>query len=772
MNKRLEKDCRGKINWGIYSLVAIILFHFINNLIWLHLDQTYLLDDAHWHFLFSLRVFDFLRERIFPSLAEISNNYFAFRWHGILVGYLTAPFYFIFGLTQDSAVIISSSIFLSILVLSIYGVGKTLFDKRTGLLSAFLVSMYPLVFNHMRTYMLDLPLTSMVVLSVFLLLKTEGFTSRKYSCLFAVISGLGLLIKFNFALFILGPLAIIIYKLLRKNGFKQTWRNMALVLFIIVLISFRFYGLKFWEVANRIYSCSWFYTINFYPRISFIYILQNYLTVGKDYLFFFLRDCFNNSVSPMLFILFSFGIFANNKHRGILFAWLGFPVFLLAFLFYYPDQSRYFMPVLPVLALISSAGIMTLQSVKLRRMFITLVVGLGCFQYFAISYRIYFLPKQIQMKIPLGHNRSLPIMVFKRDLDMGFRSGVDTFSYPARIEDKNEELLNEILENSNNLQNKINVFFMGSNVRIYQPFIYEAFVRKLPIAINYVPLSEEEKYKDQTLEVYNILRADYVVVTRGRRNQGAPLFIKKRLEESSLFFERNIGKFKLIKEFNFTNGDSLLLYKKKNQNYSRIVKNNLEVFFKDGIVRIVYHGKEITSNVGLEVSFTLEGKHYSNPYFQWSSEFVSHKSLIIYAKAEDLPLLMKWELSLENSRKIDWKVSIDTLLKNKIDNLYLTLFLTPRYTEWESFLGKKEFGSRNIHVFEEIRLLDSRTKSVILYSSKEKTLPKIMFSADNYSDVLPFVKWRNDLRGIGFYVKTKSQPLDKQNIFSGIISFK
>ena len=772
MHKRLEKNSKGKVNWSIYSLTAIILFHLISNFIWLRLDQTYLLDDAHWHFLFSLRVFDSLRQHTFPWLADISNNYFAFRWHGILVGYLTAPFYFILGLTQDSAVTASSSIFFTILMLSIYGVGKVLFDKRVGLLAAFLVSMYPLVFNHMRIYMLDLPLTSMVVLSVLLLLKTEGFTNRKYSCLFAIASGLGLLIKFNFALFILGPLIIILYKFLGKNGFKQVWRNIAVVIFIVVLISFRFYGLKFWEIANRIYSCSWFYAVSFYPKDSLVSILQRCLVMGKDYLLFFLRDCFNNSVSPVLFVLFIFGAVINKRPRGILFAWLVLPLFLLAFLFHYPDQSRYFMPVLPALALISSAGVMTLKSVKLRRMFVILVVAIGCLQYFAVSYRIDFLPKQIQIKIPLLNNRFLPITVLKRDLSLEFRSGLDAFSYPAKIENKNEEILNEILKKSNNLQGKIKVFFMGNNVRFYQPIMYEVLTKKLPIDISHLSLSEEEKYKDQTLEVCSILRADYIVVAKEQRNYCASFFIKRRLEELNLFFEGNIGKFELLKEFNFNNGDSLLLYKKISQNYSRIAKNRLEVSFNDGITKIVYHGKEITSDIGLGVSFTLEGKHYTNPYLQWSSESVSHKCLIVYVKAEELPLLMKWEVNIKNSREIDWKVSMDALLREKIDNLCLTLFLTAGYAEWESPSGKRKFGSRNIHAFEEIKLPDLKTKSVILYSLKEMSLPRVMFSANNSSDGVPFVKWRNDLRATGFYIKTKGQPLNKQSIFSGTISFK
>lgn len=331
MRKRLEKYSDGKINWSIYSLLAIILFHLINNFIWLHLDNTYLFHESYNHFLLSAKVFYYLQQQTFPWLSDILGGVGYFRWHGVLVGYLTAPFYFIFGLTQDSGVMVNSSIFLTILVFSTFGIGKVIFDKRAGLLAAFLVSMYPLVFNHLRVYLLDIPLTSMVALAVLLLLKSENLTNKKYSCLFAVASGFGLLIKFNFVLFILGPLSMALYKIFKKNIFKQAKWNMTIIVFILILLSFGFYRLKFGEVAGRIVECSWLSDHIFYRGDSLASILQRWLILGKDYLPFLLQDCFNNSVLPVFFILFLFGVFTFDGQRKILFIWLALPLFFLAF---------------------------------------------------------------------------------------------------------------------------------------------------------------------------------------------------------------------------------------------------------------------------------------------------------------------------------------------------------------------------------------------------------------------------------------------------------
>jgi len=56
------------------------------------------------------------------------------------------------------------------------------------------------------------------------------------------------------------------------------------------------------------------------------------------------------------------------------------------------------------------------------------------------------------------NNKFSPLTVFNKVLNFGFRSGRDTFSYPVRIENNNEEILNEILRDSDNLQDKIKVF--------------------------------------------------------------------------------------------------------------------------------------------------------------------------------------------------------------------------------------------------------------------------------------------------------------------------
>lgn len=302
--------------------------------------------------------------------------------------------------------------------------------------------------------------------------------------------------------------------------------------------------------------------------------------------------------------------------------------------------------------------------------------------------------------------------------------------------------------------------------------MYKLLVEKSPLLNMLLFISSRINYEDMLFDPYKLTSADFVVLIKEKRaNQYLDSFLKSNLDKMNILFDRNIDKFKLIKELSFDSGDSILLYKRNSRSYSQIAKPGLELYFRDGAVKIFYWDLEITNAIGLEASFILSQDYYSNSYFQWSSVVLAPDRMVIYAKEENLPLLMKWDIEIKNNHEIGWTVSMDAVPLDKVSNLCLSLFVTEKYTQWESSLGKGSFAPENMHTFAEIKLPGLKTRSIILFNSKEKNLPKVMFSTDNPSDVLPFVKWRDNLKAVGFYINTNSKSLEKQSIFSGTISF-
>ena len=113
--------------------------------------------------------------------------------------------------------IFSNSIFFFILLFSVYGIGKITGGPRTGVLAAALVSLYPNLVGLSRYYGLDFPLTAMVTAGVYALIKTDYWKSRKWSVIFAVISGLGILTKGQYVFFLYGPVLYVTWQSFRRD---------------------------------------------------------------------------------------------------------------------------------------------------------------------------------------------------------------------------------------------------------------------------------------------------------------------------------------------------------------------------------------------------------------------------------------------------------------------------------------------------------------------------------------------------------------------------
>ena len=205
-NKRLLDHLKANTNY--LFLTILWLFHLINNYIWLKIDTSPLRWDPGSHYLSSLRFFDVLS---YPSIHLLSEIVNVCGTYPPLVGIIPTPLYVLFGRDSDTAIFIMNSIFLFILIFSVYGIGKKLCNNKAGILASFIVTMYPMLFGQTRLFMLDPPLMAMTSLSLYTLLLTDGFKNRKYSWFFGVTLGLGMLTKFTFVFCVIGPIAFVMY---------------------------------------------------------------------------------------------------------------------------------------------------------------------------------------------------------------------------------------------------------------------------------------------------------------------------------------------------------------------------------------------------------------------------------------------------------------------------------------------------------------------------------------------------------------------------------
>ena len=180
------------------------------NFAWLSYDTTPPQWDGAAHLLSAMR----FRE-LFASLLhgnfEAEGGFVELLWRFVHVNQRHYPplFPLIAGLVSPGeslrSLIMVNSLFLMVLVFSVYQLGLRLHSRLAGLLSAALVLAYPIAFRLSRQFMLDYAVLAVTALSGCLLLASDEFRRPRATYLFGISAGLGMLTKPVYASFILAP---------------------------------------------------------------------------------------------------------------------------------------------------------------------------------------------------------------------------------------------------------------------------------------------------------------------------------------------------------------------------------------------------------------------------------------------------------------------------------------------------------------------------------------------------------------------------------------
>lgn len=202
-------DMRDILKMYRAEVVLCILFitTLIYNLIWLGMNKLPPSWDPSAHLMLSLAYYNVLTHPTFDMigrLVSISNYYPPF-YH-----FSTAVMYLFFGKSMSTA-ILTNTVFYGILLASVLGLGKKLFNKETGVFAAVLITLYPSIFSLQRVYMLEIPLAALVALTVYLLVLCDKFKKLKYAAAFGAAFAFTVLAKWTGLFFIIGPLLLVIH---------------------------------------------------------------------------------------------------------------------------------------------------------------------------------------------------------------------------------------------------------------------------------------------------------------------------------------------------------------------------------------------------------------------------------------------------------------------------------------------------------------------------------------------------------------------------------
>ncbi len=383
-----------KIKLSTAFLLLLILALGISNILYFKSDNSILGCDSGNHLFFSIEFFhetqDIFNNSNSSSIGKLADFLILLTHpvkHGTVywpngLNITTSIFYFAFGENLLAAKL-SLLPYLLILIISTYMIGSCLGSRIVGLFAAFIASMYPLIFESSRQYQLDFPLAAMVTLCIALLIKSNSFSSRKISIFFGLSLGWAMLIKGQAILFVLWPFLIVLYNSIKKGLKLKQLQNIFLAISIASLLAAIWWGPQFKNASLSLRE----HIIDPHKTMESNYNIEE--KYSSKILSFYVKTL-PQSLSPILFVIFVFSfvgfIFKNKiRHKLTLLTWLIVPFLLFSLIFTIKD-SRFLMPLLPLMAAISSWRIFYIKNRSIKTIVFIILISYTLIQFFLLSY--------------------------------------------------------------------------------------------------------------------------------------------------------------------------------------------------------------------------------------------------------------------------------------------------------------------------------------------------------------------------------------------------
>lgn len=362
-----------KIKIEHWLLILLSIFLVITHMSWLANDLRPPSWDASAHLNLCLQYRDVLQQsqgHIFRNLLNVTGYYPP-------IYHLSAlPFMAFFNYSLSVACLVNL-LYLLILIWATYGIGKKLYNEHTGSLAAFLVAVYPYIVHITNTFVIDLALTSMVTLGIYLYLRSEDFTKKWPSILFGAVCGIGVLVKWTYIFFLAGPLLYTGWRFFTVKADKKNIRQNIIIAKAIALVIalpwYTFNLIRFIRYSIR------FSGIGANEGDPVILSLSSWLYYGKNLLL---------QVQPVFLVLFIIGLVVYlvtwKRQNKVLLWWIAVPYIILTLI--RNKDERYTLPFLAAISIISCFWLVNIRKDVIRYILVSLVMVFGITQYFVTSF--------------------------------------------------------------------------------------------------------------------------------------------------------------------------------------------------------------------------------------------------------------------------------------------------------------------------------------------------------------------------------------------------
>jgi len=361
----------------VILLALIVVFFMVTNLIWLSRDSLPPAWDQSGHLFLSLKYYRVIANA--HSLASFNDFFSVSHYYPPLFHLCAVGIIFLCGFSEHNLIMVNF-IFLILLTISLYGIGKRLFNRRVGIMAVVLCLFYPIIFALSREYLLDFALVSMVSVVVYLILKSEGGLKSPGNIVLGIAVAGAVLIK---------PIAVIfflpvwVFVLLSRRKEKLSFLPVAVSLAISLLIILPWYMVAIKDML----------ALNKYFQNVATVVEGDPVKIIPSILWF--RSVFINTLmSPNLAKFFLAGFILSFVFTR---KWKNFVTLLfwvvpgLVVLVFTPSKDpRYIMPILPALALLTISGIDMIRKNIIRNILYALIIIISYVQFYNLSFGMFF----------------------------------------------------------------------------------------------------------------------------------------------------------------------------------------------------------------------------------------------------------------------------------------------------------------------------------------------------------------------------------------------
>ena len=549
-----------KIN-PILILISLIIFHGANNYLWLTID-TLPPNEHEVGYLWSGLMTNYILKEVLPYFpANEPNNDKLDSLRSIAVSVTPSILFQIISTLFGTSLILmrmSNTLFFGIMLLSTYAIGEKMFNKNVGLMSAFLLSMYPIIFGASRIYTLDIAEMAILCSCIYFLMLSNYFQNFIYSILFGISFGLGMITKIMFPVYIFGPLMFYLYMtFIHEDYIKKKLKlgkNHIKIRKVIIkkLTNFSISGLL------GILPFLFLFLPNIKGSLGGIkneFLEEEILNFNFKEISFYIFRLVDSQIflvfSIIFIIAFIFFIKTKPKNYKFLIFWIIIPIIILTL----GDRTiRHSNPILPAMAIISSYFIFSINNSKLKRILVSVIVIFSFLQFFVMSYSSNFTDNEYNFIISPGSDLDDVVSKGGESRNIAILTVNPTYiNHPAKKEDwKIKEILDTIEYNTIG-DNLVIISSIGVD---YGPFSYHRTLTKRFHWIFYRTEDFDGWHKNFENIDFILLKKDY----NPFKEKGP---FKQEYIKSYNRFEKNKYKFKLMKEFKMPDDSTFVVYKKK-----------------------------------------------------------------------------------------------------------------------------------------------------------------------------------------------------------------